>query len=198
VADAAAHVQAARSADLPALSSRLALVTLGAAAIAAPDADWMPLFEQALGTPSIDRWPFDLARVELAFGERLRRGQAMRQSRLHLAAALDSFERIGAEPWADRARGELRSTGQSKPRGEHRDPDLLTPKEREIAMLAAAGLTNKQIGERLFVSHRTVGFHLHRAFPKLGVSSRAALRDALEALPSVPEDNAAPDASGDD
>ena len=197
VADAAAHVQAARSVDLPALSSRLALVTLGAAAIAAPDPDWMPLFEQALGTPSIDHWPFDLARVELAFGERLRRGQAMRQSRLHLAAALDSFERIGAEPWAERARGELRSTGQSKPRGEHRDPDLLTPKEREIAMLAAAGLTNKQIGERLFVSHRTVGFHLHRAFPKLGVSSRAALRDALEALPPLPEDNAAAAASGD-
>jgi DNA-binding CsgD family transcriptional regulator len=180
-AEASAHVQAARAADLPALSPRLALVTLGAAAIAASGADWRPLFEQALGTPSIDRWPFDLARVQLAFGERLRRSQATRESRLHLAAALDSFERLGAEPWAGRARAELRSTGQSKPRGEHRDPDLLTPKEREIALLAAAGLTNKQIGERLFVSHRTVGFHLHRAFPKLGVSSRAALRDALAA-----------------
>jgi DNA-binding CsgD family transcriptional regulator/tetratricopeptide (TPR) repeat protein len=187
VAEASAHVQVAHAADLPALSPRLALVTLGAAAIAASGADWVPLFEQALGTPSIDRWPFDLARVQLAFGERLRRSQATRESRLHLAAALDSFERLGAEPWAGRARAELRSTGQSKPRGEHRDPDLLTPKEREIAMLAAAGLTNKQIGERLFVSHRTVGFHLHRVFPKLGVSSRAALRDALAAQSPSPE-----------
>jgi DNA-binding CsgD family transcriptional regulator len=183
-AEAAAHVHAALEADLPALSPRLALVTFGAAAIAATDADCIPLFEQALGTPGIDRWAFDLARVQLAFGERLRRGQAMRQSRLHLGAALDSFERMRALPWAERARGELRSTGQTKPRGEHRDPDLLTPKEHEIAMLAAAGLTNKQIGERLFLSHRTVGFHLHRAFPKLGVSSRAALRDALAAGPA--------------
>jgi DNA-binding NarL/FixJ family response regulator len=120
----------------------------------------------------------------------------MRESRLHLAAALESFERLGAEPWAERARGELRSTGQSKPRGEHRDPDLLTPKEREIVMLAAAGLTNKQIGERLFVSHRTVGFHLHRAFPKLGVSSRAALRDALAAQPSSPRHESGLDPAG--
>jgi DNA-binding CsgD family transcriptional regulator len=193
MAEAFAHVQAARDADLPALSPRLTLVTLGAAGIAGTDADWILLFEQALGTPGIDRWPFDLARVQLAFGERLRRSQAMRESRLHLAAALDSFEQLGAEPWAERARGELRSTGRSKPRGEHRDPDLLTPKEREIAMLAAAGLTNKQIGERLFVSHRTVGFHLHRVFPKLGVSSRAALRDALAAQPPSREPGSDPD-----
>jgi DNA-binding CsgD family transcriptional regulator len=186
-AEAAAHVRAVHDAGVPAISPRLALVTLAAAAIAAPEAESIPRFEEALRTPGIDRWAFDVARVQLAFGERLRRTQAMRESRLHLAAALDNFDRMGAEPWADRASSELRSTGQSKPRGEQRDRDELTPKEREIAMLAAAGLTNKQIGERLFLSHRTVGFHLHRAFPKLGVSSRAALRDALASLPPLPE-----------
>ena len=62
-------------------------------------------------------------------------------------------------------------------------PTALTAQEREIALLAAAGLTNKQIGERLFLSHRTVGTHLYHLFPKLGISSRAVLRDALDELP---------------
>jgi DNA-binding CsgD family transcriptional regulator len=65
------------------------------------------------------------------------------------------------------------------PRTSDRDGSALTPQEHEIAHLAASGLTNKQIGERLFLSHRTVRFHLHRVFPKPGISSRAALRDAL-------------------
>jgi DNA-binding CsgD family transcriptional regulator/quercetin dioxygenase-like cupin family protein len=93
------------------------------------------------------------------------------------------FERLGARPWASRARNELRATGQTKPRVENYATAPLTPQEREIALLAASGLTNKQIAERLFLSPRTVGGHLHRAFPKLGIATRAALRDALAALP---------------
>ena len=154
----------------------------GAAALAAPDAHALRLFESALAIPGIDRWPFDLARVQLAFGERLRRAQSTRHSRLHLSAALQTFERLGALPWAMRVAGELRATGQARPRAAGRGRDALTPQEREIATLAAAGLSNKEIGQRLFLSHRTVGGHLHRLFPKLGITSRAALRDALATL----------------
>jgi DNA-binding NarL/FixJ family response regulator len=82
-------------------------------------------------------------------------------------------------PCAARASGELRATGQPVAHDQHPDPVALTPQQREIATLAAAGLTNKQIGERLYLSHRTVATDLYQIFPKLGVTSRAALRDAL-------------------
>jgi DNA-binding NarL/FixJ family response regulator len=108
----------------------------------------------------------------------------MRNSRPQLAAALETFERLGAKPWAVRAASELRATGFTIARPPSDIEAVpLTPQEREIAMFAAAGLTNKQIAERLFMSHRTVGAHLYRIFPKLGVTSRAALRDALGSLP---------------
>ena len=107
----------------------------------------------------------------------------MIEARVQLNAALAIFERLGARPWVDRTTAELRATGQTKPRAGDNVLDRLTPQELEIVTLAASGMTNKQIAERLFLSHRTVGGHLHRAFPKLGVATRAALRDALESLP---------------
>jgi DNA-binding CsgD family transcriptional regulator len=125
------------------------------------------------------RFPFDLGRVRLCCGERLRRIRATTESRAQLTAALGIFEGLGAEPWAARAASELRATGRAL----RRDDDSLTPQELEIAELAAVGLSNKQIGQRLFLSHRTVGAHLYQIFPKLGVTSRAALRDALASLP---------------
>ncbi len=140
-------------------------------------------FEAALSLPGIERWAFDLARVRLAYGERLRRRQAMADARVQLNAALDTFERLGARPWVNRASAELRASGQTKPHAGDDVLDRLTPQEFEISSLAATGLTNKQIAERLFLSPRTVGGHLHRAFPKLGVSTRAALSDALATLP---------------
>ena len=128
----------------------------------------------------MQRWVFDVARVELNFGERLRRMRGTAASREHLRNALDGFERLGADPWARRARAELGATGQEHRRGR---TDSMTDQEEEIAMLAAAGMTNKEIGTRLFLSHRTVGAHLYRVFPKLGITSRAALRDALGTRP---------------
>jgi DNA-binding NarL/FixJ family response regulator len=107
----------------------------------------------------------------------------MVEARVQLNGALEAFERIGARPWVDRAAAELRATGQTKPHAGDDVLDRLTPQEFEIITLAASGLTNKQIGKRLYLSHRTVGGHLHRAFPKLGVATRAGLRDALESLP---------------
>jgi DNA-binding CsgD family transcriptional regulator len=181
--EAAAHVTAMRDAHIAAISPRLALLAAGSQAIAAPDSSALGLFEEALAIPGVDRFPFDLARVRLLYGERLRRARAGKESRPHLAAALEIFERLGARPWASRAASELRATGQTNARADQPARDSLTPQERQIAMLAAAGLTNKEIGQRLFLSHRTVGAHLYQIFPKLGITTRAALRDALASEP---------------
>ena len=182
-AEAVAHVGAIRDAGIAAISPRLALLAAGSAAIATPDGSALGLFEEALAIPGVHRFPFDLARVQLAYGERLRRARATTESRLQLTAALETFERLGARPWETRAVSELRAAGQGRPRAGSFGPTSLTPQEREIAMLAAAGLSNKEIGQRLFLSHRTVGAHLYQIFPKLGITSRAALRDALADLP---------------
>jgi DNA-binding CsgD family transcriptional regulator len=182
---ATAHVAAAQEAGLPAISSRLALITLGARALAATDDDdAVTLFEQALDVSSADRWPFDLARVQLLFGERLRRARATTRSRQLLAAAHDAFQQLDARPWTQRAGNELRATGRTIGKTDLFGPASLTPQQLEIARLAAQGLTNKEIGERLYLSHRTVGTHLYQLFPKLGITSRAALRDALRDLPT--------------
>ncbi len=182
--EATAHVRAIREAGLARISSRLALLSSAAAAMTAPDEEATGPFDQALATRDAERWPFDLARVQLLYGERLRRTREMTQARAQLAAALETFRRLGAMTWAERATVELRATGQSRPRGTHQDHETLTPQELEIAMLAATGLSNKQIGSRLYLSHRTVGAHLYRIFPKLGITSRAALRDALAHQPA--------------
>jgi DNA-binding CsgD family transcriptional regulator len=137
------------------------------------------LFDRALAVTAAERWPFDLARVQLLYGERLRRMREVTRARVQLGAALETFRRLGARTWAERAAVQLRATGQAQPRGGFRDHESLTPQELQIAMLAATGLSNKQIGNRLYMSHRTVGAHLYRVFPKLGITSRAALRDAL-------------------
>ncbi len=177
--EAAAHVTAIRDAGIAALSPRLALLATASEAIAARDDIAPGLFEKALAVPGADRFPFDVGRVRLCYGERLRRARVTTEARAQLTAALEIFEGLGARPWATRATTELRATGRAL----RRDGDPLTPQELEIAELAAAGLSNKQIGQRLFLSHRTVGAHLYQIFPKLGVTSRAALRDALASLP---------------
>jgi DNA-binding CsgD family transcriptional regulator len=178
-AEATAHVTALRDADIAAMSPRLALLACGSAAIAAPAASATGLFEEALAIPGVERWPFDLARVRLIYGERLRRAHATAEAQVQLTAALETFQRLEARPWATRARSELRATGHNASFANELGSASLTPQEHEIAMLAAIGLTNKQIGQRLFLSHRTVAAHLYRVFPKLGITSRAALRDAL-------------------
>jgi DNA-binding CsgD family transcriptional regulator len=188
--EAAQYARAVEESGMSTLSSRLALVAKGVMAIATPDDSALTLFEAALAIPAADRWQYDMARVQLAYGERLRRARSLVQSRSQLRAALETFQRLGARPWADRAAQELRATGQSKPRANQSHRYALTPQELEIAALAAKGLSNKQIGERLFMSHRTVGAHLYRMFPKLEITSRAALRDVLAELAEVQLDEA--------
>ena len=99
-----------------------------------------------------------------------------------MTAALETFERLGARPWAGRATAELRATGLARPRALERGHLSLTPQEHEIAMLAAGGMSNKQIGQRLYLSPRTVSGHLYRAFPKLGITSRSQIAACLRDL----------------
>jgi len=181
-AEAERHVQAMAEADIAALSPRLAILAAASAAITAGDGQAPALFEQALSLPTVDQWPFDVARVRLAYGERLRRIRAAGESRIHLQAALSTFQKLGAAPWASRAERELRATGRTRMPPARAHAAALTPQELQIARLAASGLTNKQIAERLFLSPRTVGGHLYQIFPKLGITTRAALRDALDAV----------------
>jgi DNA-binding CsgD family transcriptional regulator len=181
-AEAASHTRAVRDAGIADLSPRLALLAgCSEALCAVEDDEAVRLFDRALAVPGVERWPFDLARVRLAYGERLRRARMTAQSRVPLRQACDSFAILDALPWAERASKELRATGMTGPRTSS-GGEVLTPQEREIADLAASGLSNRQIAERLYVSHRTVGAHLYQIFPKLGITSRAALRDALAAL----------------
>jgi DNA-binding CsgD family transcriptional regulator len=177
--EAKAHVTTIREIGVAALSPRLAMLSGGATALTHSGDVATELFEQALAVPDADRWPFDRARVQLAYGEHLRRRHAASCSRVQLTEALTTFEKLGARPWAARTGNELRATGQVRQSNLHTKPAALTPQEQAIAALAASGLSNKQIAERLYLSHRTVENHLHRVFPKLGVTSRAALRDAL-------------------
>jgi DNA-binding CsgD family transcriptional regulator len=111
----------------------------------------------------------------------------MHASREQLTAASATFTRLGARPWADRTEQELRVSGLThrSPAGGEAAP--LSAQEYEIAALAASGLTNKQIAMRLHLSPRTVSSHLYRVFPKLGIRTRAALRDALTSVPEPTE-----------
>ncbi len=132
-------------------------------------------FAEALRRHETAHRPFDRGRTLLAYGESLRRSRRRVQARPHLAAALDLFETLGATPWADRARSELRACGETTRR---RDPSALlrlTPQELQVARFVATGLPTRAVAAQLFLSPRTVDFHLRNVFTKLGISSRAEL-----------------------
>ncbi|MEV8638438.1 AAA family ATPase [Streptosporangium sp. NPDC051023] len=175
--EAAAHLTAAQDLDLGRLSPRLRLIVLAGATLTGLDTD-TTLLEAAIREPGNDRWPFDLARIQLTYGSHLRRAKRTTDARRHLAQAAQVFQQLQATPWAGRAERELRATGITISTAAT-GPAALTPQQLQIAQLAAAGHTNKQIAVRLFLSPRTVSTHLYQVFPKLGITSRAALRDAL-------------------
>ena len=175
--DAARHTSTMREARIARLSPRLTLMVGGAAAMVADDEQAPILFAEALATPGADRFPWDVARIRLLYGERLRRSRATARARAELTTALTAFRRLGARPWADRATRELAAARHGSPAP---GPLSLTPQERETAELAAAGLTNRQIADRLLLSHRTVAAHLRQTYRKLAITSRGALGDALD------------------
>jgi DNA-binding CsgD family transcriptional regulator len=146
------------------------------AALTADDADAEPLWREAIAAHEGDGRPFEQAHTRLLYGEWLRRNRRRADAREHLLAAAAAFARMGARPWQERAEAELRAAGAGAPAVTADDPlAQLTPQELQVVRLAAAGASNKQIGARLFLSPRTVGFHLYRAFPKLGVTTREEL-----------------------
>lgn len=139
-----------------------------------------PHYAAALADPRTGRWPFERARALLDQAAWLRRARRISEARAPLAEALDTFRRLGAEPWTARAEAELRASGGAEPAAPA--PDVLaglSPQQQQIIRLAARGLTNREIGDRLYLSPRTVGSHLYRSFPKLGISTRTQLRDLL-------------------
>ncbi|MCM4083436.1 ATP-binding protein [Paractinoplanes hotanensis] len=178
--EAQAHARAMRAADLAGLSPRMTLIQAGVdMLVAGDDVAATSRVTQVLSDPTMEKWQYDTARVRLALGEKLRRTGSTSEASRHLLEARDGFAAMAAGPWLARIDGELRATGHRLTDPAPQGPAGLTAQEMQIAELAAVGLSNKQIAARLFLSHRTVGSHLYRIFPKLGVTSRAGLRDAL-------------------
>jgi DNA-binding NarL/FixJ family response regulator len=127
---------------------------------------------------------FERARTRLAYGERLRRSGRRREARAQLRPALEELDAIGAVPWAERARSELNATGETVGPRPPRGTERLTPQELHIAELVADGKTNKEIAAQLFLSPKTIEYHLANAYRKLDVHSRAELTRIVAAAPS--------------
>jgi DNA-binding CsgD family transcriptional regulator len=161
--------------DVPLLRMQL----LYADAVLADDADAEGLFHAALKEDLV-RWPLLKARLELALGTWLRRQRRVTESRIPLRSAQVAFEVIGATAWGEQARAELRAAGlRPSDQMGHSPREVLSAQEFQIAELVAQGLSNRDIGEHLYLSPRTIGSHLYRMFPKLGVTSRAQLAAVL-------------------
>jgi DNA-binding CsgD family transcriptional regulator len=137
------------------------------------------LYREAIDRLARTRVRVELARAQLVYGEWLRREERPVDATEHLRAAHDTFNRIGAEAFAERARRELLAAGETVRTHSVQPHDELTAQEAQIARLAGEGQTNPEIGAQLFISPRTVEFHLHKVFAKLGISSRKELREAL-------------------
>jgi DNA-binding CsgD family transcriptional regulator len=145
-------------------------------ALLAPDDGFRAAFDRALALHEQLPMPFERARTLLAFGERLRRAKQRADAREPLTAALDAFERLGARPWAERARAELRATGgQAGGRRAQAAAEQLTPHELQIALLVAQGMTNREAAAALFLSPKTIEYHLGQIYRKLDVRGRAQL-----------------------
>ncbi|MEV6421025.1 AAA family ATPase [Streptomyces sp. NPDC051662] len=156
-----------------------ALISRARGLLAAPE-NAEPHFRAALADPVLERWPFERAQTLLDLAEWLRRRRRIAEARAPLTEALEIFRRLGARPWIERARAESRAAGLDVTDPAPDTLAELSPQQRQIIGLAARGLTNREIGEKLFLSPRTVGSHLYRSFPKLGITARSQLRDLVE------------------
>jgi DNA-binding CsgD family transcriptional regulator len=142
-------------------------------------------FHRALDLHAPAESPFAVARTRLCYGEQLRRAGRRVDARDQLRAALETFERIAAEPWAERARGELRASGETLRRRESHEAEELTPQELQIALQVSEGKSNKEVGAALFLSHKTIEFHLSRIYRKLDIHSRAELIRLFASEPAL-------------
>jgi DNA-binding CsgD family transcriptional regulator len=188
LAEAAAHSGAREAARTLAASMEqlaettqspvIAVQLLYARPVLADDADAERLFQLGLAQ-DLTRWPWPRARIQLAYGSWLRRKRRMAEAREPLRSALATFEVIGAVGWARQARTGLRAAGERDSAATAAPESLMSAQEMQIARLAAEGLSNREIGQRLYLSPRTVGSHLYRIFPKLGIRSRSQLATLL-------------------
>src|SRR5262249_31104839 len=153
--------------------SRLALLARVRAIAAGSAAE--PHFIEALERASA-LTPVRQGRTQPLYGERLRRGRRRVEARAHLRSAVDAFDQLGdVGPWEERARMELRASGETARKRNSSPLGELTPQELQIARLAADGLTNREIGAQLFLSPRTIDYHLRKVFTKLRIASRTDL-----------------------
>ena len=174
--DAARHAQEAMRLRLAEISPRTAALALAMTAMTGSDSEAGDLYQSALDHPGLVDSPFQYARVALAHGVWLRSKAHRGDARAALEAAADTFDRLGARPWSQQARFELRALGAPTARS-----TVLTTRERRVAELAATGESSRQIAAKLSISTRTVDAHLYRVFSKLGISRRAELGTALQA-----------------
>ena len=140
-------------------------------------------FTEALTLHSHGGRPFDTARTELLYGQELRRSRRKTESQSHLRLAVEAFERLGAQPWAQLARAELRASGVTISQHDPKAINQLTPQEMQILRLVGQGASNREAAAQLFLSPRTVGYHLHKVFIKMGLSSRIELVQLLAHQP---------------
>jgi DNA-binding CsgD family transcriptional regulator len=182
VEEARARVEQVEAAAGENRGSWIALGLNHARALLADDSEAEERFEAALSA-DLARWPFQRARAQLACGQWLRRRRRIADSRDPLRAARDAFDALSCQAWGDQARRELRASGESSRRRVPEARDQLTAQELQIAQLAAEGLSNREIGQKLFLSPRTASTHLYRIYPKLGISDRGELASALASTP---------------
>jgi DNA-binding CsgD family transcriptional regulator len=161
-------------------------------AMVAPEADMVTAFEQALSEHARTPDAYETARTRLAYGERLRRARNRVLAREQLRAAIEIFERLDARPWTDRARAELAATGVTVRRRDPSTIDDLTPQELQIAVLLASGKTTRETATAIFLSPKTVEYHLRHVYQKLAIHSREELAQALES----PGSRSSPDLQG--
>jgi len=147
--------------------------------LVASDNRFAASFEQALERHTNTPDAFEEARTQLAYGERLRRSRNRKLAREHLRSALETFELLDARPWIDRARAELAASGESLRRRDTSTLDGLTPQELQIAMLLAGGKTTREAAAALFLSPKTIEYHLRHVYLKLDIHSRDELTRAL-------------------
>jgi len=167
------------------------LVARARGILAGPDAAEAH-FNDALSDPAGDQRPFERAQLRLDYAEWLRRHRRINDAKSVQAEAVGAFRWLGARSWEQRAEAELRACGVAVT-GAPRERDALrelTPQQRQIVRLASDGLTNREIGDRLFLSPRTVSSHLYRSYPKLGVVDRHQLRDVIDrvSMPNAPHE----------
>jgi DNA-binding CsgD family transcriptional regulator len=148
--------------------------------LVAPDDEFAAHFEEALELHQRTPDAFELARTRLAFGARLRRARQRTRAREQLRAALQDFDRLGAAPWSEQARAELQATGETARRRDFSTLDTLTRQELHVAQVLAAGRTTREAAAALFLSPKTIEYHLRSVYRKLGINSRSDLAGALD------------------